>query len=711
MFSSPTKQKTTPQNFKSALTRSIQYIKGVGPIRAEAFESVGVSTLENLLEYYPRGYLDRRNIVAIRDLHLTEWEVTIVGRIAFADLVRGRRGRHRLIAVISDGTGSVQCVWFQGTSYWHRILRSGLTVAASGVVRDYDGFQFTHPAIDILGEDDDNRLYQTGQIVSLYPSKLELRKVGLDSRSIRRSIHAALEIVKDDLTEPFPDEFLKAANVPHKAEAVAAIHFPQDEDALASGWNRIKYEELFFFQLLFALRRRAVKAPERGLPFETVGAVTRKVLKSLPFELTEGQKDVLHEIREDLQSPVAMQRLLQGEVGSGKTTIAVLAMAMAADSGYQSAMMAPTELLAQQHAENLLPLAEAAGLELRLVRGKQKVAERREILTAIENGRTTLAIGTHALIEEKIKFHKLGLVIIDEQHRFGVVQRTLLRQKGPMPHLLLMTATPIPRTLTLSHFGDIDVSILRELPVGPRKVKTLLRTGADRDKIYQFIIEKAQAGGRVFILCPLVEESEKIDTEAAIDYHKRVTSGVFRDFKVGLLHGRLKPEEKSKTLRSFRSGDINILVATPVVEVGVDVPDATVMLIENAERFGLSQLHQLRGRIGRKGQPAFCILLPGAQITEEARARMDALCETDDGFELAERDLTLRGGGEFFGTRQHGEIELRWANPEQDKALLLLAREQAFSLLENDPELKSVPQLRERFKQRHAHRLQFVSAG
>jgi ATP-dependent DNA helicase RecG len=386
-------------------------------------------------------------------------------------------------------------------------------------------------------------------------------------------------------------------------------------------------------------------------------------------------------------------------------------MAMAADSGYQSALMAPTELLADQHAQTLSPLVEAAGLQLRLLRGKQSAPERREILSAIANGEAQIAIGTHALLEEKVKFKQLGLVVIDEQHRFGVIQRTLLREKGPMPHLLLMTATPIPRTLTLSHFGDLDVSILRELPAGKRQVKTVLRTGAEHDKIYHFIIETAQKGDRVFVLCPLVEESEKIDTEAAIEYHARVQAGVFRDFKVGLLHGRQKPEEKSATLMKFRAGEIKILVATPVVEVGVDVPDATVMLIEGAERFGLSQLHQLRGRIGRKGQQAFCILLPGPQISEEAQARMDAICSTDDGFELAERDLALRGGGEFFGTRQHGEIELRWANAEQDKMLLFIAREQAFSLVEQDPVLKSVPELRAHFMRRHAHRLQFVAAG
>ena len=710
MSVSPTKKAEPRPVADEGLGRSVQFLTGIGPVRAEALEKIGVRTVEDLINYFPRGYLDRRNIVPIKDVHLTEREITVVGKIAFAELVRGRRA-HRLIVGIEDGTGYLQCVWFQGTTYWQRVLKPGLTVAASGVVRYYDGYQLSHPAIDILSEDDDDRLYQTGQIVSLYPSNLFLRKVGLDSRAIRRSIHAGLALVRRELKDPFPDEFLQAAHVPEYAEAVSTIHFPRDDDGLRAAWNRIKYEELFFFQLLFALRRRAVKTPERGLAFEKVGEITRKVLAALSFKLTEGQKAVLHEIRQDLQSPVAMQRLLQGEVGSGKTTVAILAMAMAADSGYQSALMAPTELLADQHAQTLSPLVEAAGLQLRLLRGKQSAPERREILSAIASGEAQIAIGTHALLEEKVKFKQLGLVVIDEQHRFGVIQRTLLREKGPMPHLLLMTATPIPRTLTLSHFGDLDVSILRELPAGKRQVKTVLRTSAEHDKIYHFIIETAQKGDRVFILCPLVEESEKIDTEAAIEYHARVQAGVFRDFKVGLLHGRQKPEEKSATLMKFRSGEFKILIATPVVEVGVDVPDATVMLIEGAERFGLSQLHQLRGRIGRKGQQAFCILLPGPQISEEAQARMDAICSTDDGFELAERDLTLRGGGEFFGTRQHGEIELRWANPEQDKMLLFIAREQAFSLVEQDPELKSVPELRAHFMRRHAHRLQFVAAG
>jgi ATP-dependent DNA helicase RecG len=694
----------------SRLSQSVQFVKGIGPTRAEALEKVGIHTVEDLINYLPRGYLDRRNIVPIKDVRLTERAITVVGEVAFAEMIRGRRG-YRLVVGIGDGTGYLQCVWFQGTTYWRRLLKPGLTVAASGVVRYYDGYQLAHPAIDILGEEDDGRLYQTGQIVSLYPSNVHLRQVGLDSRAIRRSIHAALNLATSELTDPFPEEFLQAAAVPKRADAIRAVHFPEDDESLHAGWNRMKYEELFFFQLLFALRRRAVKTAERAMPFETVGEVTRKVLAALPFKLTEGQTAVLHEIRQDLQSSLPMQRLLQGEVGSGKTTVALLAMAMAADSGYQSVLMAPTELLAGQHAENLLPPVEAAGLTLRLVRGKQGTHERREILSAVASGAADIVVGTHALIEEKVKFHKLGLVIIDEQQRFGVAQRTLLREKGPMPHLLMMTATPIPRTLTLSHFGDLDVSLLRELPGGPRQVKTVLRNGADRDSIYRFIIETAQKGDRVFILCPLVEESEKMDTEAAIEYHKRVQAGVFRDFEVGLLHGRQKPEEKSETLAKFRSGKLKILVATPVVEVGVDVPDATVMLVEGADRFGLAQLHQLRGRIGRKGQPAFCILLPGDRITEEAQTRMEALCATDDGFELAERDLMLRGGGEFFGTRQHGEIELRWADPEQDKTLLLIAREQAFSLVERDPDLKAVPILRAHFERRHAHRLQFVTAG
>ncbi|RPH96103.1 ATP-dependent DNA helicase RecG [candidate division KSB1 bacterium] len=695
----------------SRLEAPVSAVPFVGPERQKALASVGVGNVAELLEFYPRRYLDRTRIMRVCDLREMEHEVTIVGTVAFVQLKRTRRGKSWLIAGIDDGTNVLNCLWFQGISYWQKQMREGETVAVSGIAKDFDGWRIIHPAVDRLGEDGDRELYNTGRIISLYPGGLDLRRVGLESSTFRRIMRAALNIAQRELIEYLPEEDLNALGALPRAEAFEQIHFPSDYEHLQAAWQRVRYEELFFYQMLFAYRRRLNRITPGGIAFDTVGPITKKVLKALPFELTEGQKKVLHEIRSDLQGSVPMQRMLQGEVGSGKTTVALLAMAMAADSGYQSAFMAPTELLAQQHAQNLAGPAEAAGLRIRLLRGKQKTVERRDILSAIAAHHVDIVVGTHALLQEKLTFPKLGLVIVDEQHRFGVEQRSILRSKGTRPHLLLMTATPIPRTLRLAQVGDLDESILGELPGGPRQVITVRRSEMERAKIYPFLIEQAKAGGRVFIICPLVEESEKSDIEAATEYYTRVARGVLREVGVGLLHGRMNSEEKQKALDKFRDGKTPILVSTPVVEVGVDIPEAAVMLVENAERFGLAALHQLRGRIGRKGQKAWFILLPGSKITPEAEERLNALLATDDGFVLAQRDLELRGSGEVFGTRQSGEFELRYSNPVRDEALLLAARERAFALVEKDPELQNCPLLRERFRKKHAPKLGLLAGG
>ncbi len=668
-------------------------------------------TIGDLLEFFPRRYLDRTRVVRIRDFQLSEQEITAVGTITFVRVMRSRRGRQWLVAGVDDGSGTMQCIWFQGVSYWQKQLRVGEQIAVSGVLGDKDGWQLIHPAVDRLGEDGDRELFNTGRIISLYHGTLQLRKVGLESATMRRIIRAALNIALEEIEEFFSPAELAVIGAHPRAKAFERIHFPESQNDLYAAWQRIRYEELFFYQLLFAYRRYFNRQQAGGVAFEHVGPLTKKVLDALPFKLTDGQREVLTEIRKDLQSPVPMQRLLQGEVGSGKTVVALLAMAMAADSGYQSAMMAPTELLATQHARTMLAPAEAAGLKTRLLVGKQKAAERRELLAAIAAGQADIVIGTHALIGDKVEFPRLGLVIIDEQHRFGVEQRTILRSKGTRPHLLLMTATPIPRTLRLSHVGDLDISSLRDMPGGARRVKTIVRTGAERNKVYQFLVEQAKSGQKAFIVCPLIEESETAETEAAVEYHQRVSMGALKDIKVGLLHGQMKQAEKAAALEKFRNGETPVIVATPVVEVGVDMPDATIMLIENPERFGLAALHQLRGRIGRKGQAAYCVLIPGPKITPEAEARLKAIQETTDGFVIAEKDLALRGSGEFFGTRQSGDIELRYCDPVRDEQLLVAARDKAFAMVEADPQLERKPLLRERFQQKHAHKLEFLKAG
>ena len=695
----------------SRLLASVASLPLVGPSREEALVENGIRTVEELIKFYPRRYLDRSHIVKIKDLQETEHEVTIVGEIVYMQPRRGRGGKSWLVAGLDDGTNVMQLVWFQGVQWWLKSLSVGEMVAVSGFVQDKGVWQIVHPAVDRLGEAGEREMYNTGRIISLYPGNMSLRKVGLESAAMRKIMRSALNVAQPEIDEYLPLSDLEQIHALKRPEAMEQIHFPVDQQQLAAAWARVRYEELFFYQLLFALRRHYNQIEPGGLAFDRIGPITKKILAALPFQLTEGQKTVLHEIRADLESPVPMQRLLQGEVGSGKTTVALLAMAMAADSGFQSVMMAPTELLAEQHAQKILPIANEAGLSIRLLRGKQKVGERREILSAIAHGLVEITIGTHAVLNEKLSFPKLGLVIIDEQHRFGVEQRTALRSKGTRPNLLLMTATPIPRTMRLAHVGDLDVSTLRELPGGMRRVATVARGELDRPKVYKFLIERAQMGERVFIICPLIEESEKVDTEAAIEYHRRVSTGVLKEMKVGLLHGRQKPEEKQAALDKFRSGETPIIVSTPVIEVGVDIPEATVMLVENPERFGLAQLHQLRGRIGRLGQKSWMILLPGSKLTPEAAERIKVLEQTTDGFVIAEKDLELRGSGEFFGTRQSGEYELRYSNPVRDEALLLFARERAAELIESDPTLESHPKLRSRFEQEHAHKLGFLAAG
>ncbi len=694
------------------LHEPVSILRQVGEFRSKALEKIGIKTLAELIRYYPRRYLDRSRQLAIRERVPTEDEVTVVGTVATVSEQRTRTGKSILTATIQDDSGVLRCVWFAGGAYWKKQLVVGELVAVSGKLTDTKKAEFTHPAIDRLGEDgDESRMFNTGKIVALYPMSLDLRKVGLESRNMRRIQQEALGLVRTALSEYLPTEDLAVADALALSDALFQIHFPESADLLAKAWRRVRYEELLFHQLLFALRKHYNKVLPGVGPFDTIGPITRKVLDALPFPLTNGQKEVLTEVRQDLTSPMPMQRLLHGEVGSGKTTVALLAAAMAADAGFQTAFMAPTEILALQHARTIAPPAQAAGLSVRILRGKQTVPQKREIFSAVAAGAVDILVGTHALLNEKLSFPRLGLLVIDEQHRFGVEQRAVLSSKGKRPNLLVMTATPIPRTLRLSEMGDLDVSTLRELPGGPRDVTTAVRYAPDRIRVYKYLLEQAEKGERVFIICPLVEESDKVQVEAAVDYHRRVSSGALKSVKVGLLHGRMDSDTKEAAVKAFRDGETPILVATPVVEVGVDVPDASVMVIENPERLGLAALHQLRGRIGRKGQKSVFILLPGPKLTEEAAARLEAIQSTNDGFEIAELDFKLRGAGELFGTRQSGEVEMRHYIPERDEPLLNFARERAFSMVEQDPELRSYPLLREKFRETHLPKLGLLAGG
>jgi ATP-dependent DNA helicase RecG len=481
----------------SRLNQPVNALRMIGEHRQKALAEAGILNLGQLLEFYPRRYLDRSRIQRIGDLLISEFESTVVGEVAFVREQKTRRGHTLLIASIDDGSAALRCVWFQGVSYWKMQLVEGETVAVSGKLSEKGGREFIHPAIDRLGEDGDRELFNTGRIIALYPGSMEFRKVGLNSSNLRKIMREALDAAGSEFDEYLPDEDLHRIGASSRIDSIHQIHFPDSYNALQSAWTRVRYDELFFLQLLFAVRRYLNRSAPGGVSFESIGPITKKTLDALPFHLTEGQRKVLSEIRTDLESSFPMQRLLHGEVGSGKTTVALLAGAMAADSGFQTVLMAPTELLAEQHAQTLIGPANAAGMQIRLLRGKQSAAERREVLSSVASGKVDILVGTHSVLNEEVRFPKLGLVIIDEQHRFGVEQRSTLRSKGIRPNLLVMSATPIPRTMRLAGLGDLDVSELKELPGGKRQVRTVIRRDVDRAKIYEFVRREAIGGNRI----------------------------------------------------------------------------------------------------------------------------------------------------------------------------------------------------------------------
>ena len=676
----------------------IQYAKGVGPKRAALFQKLGVRTVEEALWFLPWRYEDRSVVTPIGQL-APGTRATICGTVQSSDLTRTRR-RHMTIldVIVEDTTGGLHCVYFN-QPYLEKLLKAGTRVMMNGMVsagrKGWTDLRMDAPQFEVLGEEAETPLH-VGRIVPIYH---ETR--GLTSRQIRVILKGLLDQYLGGLTEVLPDALRVRHRLPTIQTAIADVHFPgapANREALDRGitpaHRRLAFEEFLLLELALAMRQRSVKEEIKGIRFNPRTPLVSRLTELLPFRLTGAQERVLAEIQRDMAAPRPMNRLIQGDVGCGKTVVALYAMLIACGSGYQAALMVPTEILAEQHYLTLRGLIHALGLQAVLLRSGGSPKARAAVRAQIETGQANIVIGTHALIQKGVRFAQLGLAVIDEQHKFGVLQRKTLLDKGYHPDVLVLTATPIPRTLAMTVYGDLDVSVIDALPPGRIPVRTWLFSEAQRRRAYQLVQDEMRAGRQGYIVYPLVEESEKVDLQAAIQGAERLQAQEFRSVRVGLLHGRMKTEEKERTMAAFKKGEIPILVATTVIEVGVDIPNATVMLVEHAERFGLAQLHQLRGRVGRGTQQSYCLLLAsgirGKGIGEkgsEARQRLEALVNSTDGFVIAEEDLRIRGPGEFFGVRQWGVPEFRAANLIRDAAMLEQARQEAFALVKTDPHL------------------------
>lgn len=657
---------------------SVRYLKGIGEKRAELFQKLGVSTLEDLLYHLPRGYEDRTDV---RDVSgLVEGESVCV-RVSLAGGIRSfraRTGARVIQSTMTDGTGVMYVTWFNAP-YVEKKLRNSDEFILFGKVSMRGR---TPEMINPVMEGAERAGNITGKIIPIYPCT-----AGLNQRQIREAVQHALVSLTEPLPEILPEFVRNSYGLMALSEAMEQVHMPDSFASFEEARRRLAFEEFFVMQTGIAL---AGKERKKGsaIPFADVKCI-KEFAEQLPFDLTHAQKRVINEISSDLLKDTPMNRLVQGDVGCGKTVVAAAVMFAAVQSGLQAAMMAPTEILAKQHYETLTRLFAPWNIRVVLLTGGQKAAEKKETLSALKDGSAHIVVGTHALITDKVEFFRLGLAITDEQHRFGVRQRTMLSEKSEKIHTLVMTATPIPRTLSLILYGDLDISLIDELPKGRKKIKTVAVDEEKREAVNQFLLSQIAEGRQVYFVCPLIEESEVIEANAVEEYLKTLKQGVLKHVTAAALHGRMKPSEKNVVMQQFLKGEIQALVSTTVIEVGVDVPNASVMVIENAERFGLSQLHQLRGRVGRGEWQSYCILFCASGGTF-ARQRMAVMCETDDGFKIAEKDLELRGPGEFLGTRQHGLPEMRIGDLMTDMHLLKEAQTAAAALLQEDAKLSAI---------------------
>jgi ATP-dependent DNA helicase RecG len=687
----------------------------VGPKISVLLEKKGLRTVEDLLYFVPRRYEDRRTVKDIQSVRFGERE-TVIGNIVRID-TRFYKKRKVYEVTIDDGSGMLTAKWFKGNhTYLKRIFKKGMRVIMTGEVSSYLlGKDMIHPDFEIIDEDEikDNLLHFK-RIVPVY-SETE----GLHQKYIRRIMAYVIEHYSQYIVSPIPEEICRKRNFEDIDNAIRSIHFPaMSEDIEAynemRSWahQRLIYDEFFFLQLGIALKRKG-NILDKGIAFKTGGELLNKFYKILPFGLTDAQKRVIREIEADMEKTFSMSRLLQGDVGCGKTVVSMSAMVIACENGYQAAIMAPTEILAEQHYKNINQWADQLGLKVVLLTSGTKNTERRKIYENTEEGDVHIIVGTHALIQEDVTFRNLGFVVVDEQHRFGVIQRASLRNKGVNPDVLVMTATPIPRTLAMTVYGDLDISVIDEFPPGRKEIRTKVFFEEQRTRVYEIIRMELKKGNQAFIVYPLVEESENLDLKDATRMAEHLQENVFPDYRVGLIHGRMKGKEKDQVMTGFLNKAIDILVSTTVIEVGIDIPQASMMVIEHAERFGLSQLHQLRGRVGRSDILSYCVLMSHRKGSEDSRRRLSVMEETNDGFKIAEEDLAIRGPGEFMGTRQSGIPDFRIANIMRDVRILNDAKNDAFTFIEKDQllEKKEHSLLKDVLLHRWGGRLELAKTG
>lgn len=671
---------------QNLLETSIEYLKGVGPNRGTLLrKELGIQKYGDLLNFYPNRYIDRTRYYKINELQNNIAEVQIIGKIINIKTVEFGKNQKRLVATFVDDTGQMELVWFQGHKWIRESLKLNEICVIFGKCTSFGNtFNMAHPEIELMSEHEKSL---RSAMQPVYPSTETLANRGISNRVINKMMQQLFLETQAKFDETLPDYLIAELKLIPKNAALFNIHFPKSAEALAKAQFRLKFEELFYIQLQLITKNLIRKHKIKGHPFTKVGEYFNDFYQNhLPFELTNAQKRVIKEIRIDMGSNAQMNRLLQGDVGSGKTIVALMSMLIALDNGFQSCLMAPTEILANQHFNGLSELAKDLNINIKILTGSTKTATRKIIHEELENGSLHILIGTHALLEDKVKFHNLGLAVIDEQHRFGVEQRSKLWKKNEIPpHVLVMTATPIPRTLAMSLYGDLDISVIDELPPGRKPIQTVHRFDSNRLKVWKFIRDEIALGRQIYIVYPLIEESKKMDLKDLMDGYESIS----RDFPlpqyaISILHGKMKPADKDAEMKRFAEGKTNIMVATTVIEVGVNIPNASVMIIESAERFGLSQLHQLRGRVGRGAEQSYCILMTSHKLSADSKTRMETMTRTNDGFKIAEVDLKLRGPGDLMGTQQSGVLNLQIADIVRDRDILQLARNYALKILKDD---------------------------